>query len=132
MNALHRTPGLLVFPVGFRKPLILHSHLTLSMVGKFNLEKECSSPVLSGVTFPHVWLVCLAQKHKDNPTNLKLQNIPPAPIPTASPDQESRHLFVLLSSEICFLGSSGALFNKIWVIFSTLGDWWWSHFLERC
>lgn len=40
--------------------------------------------------FPHVRLLCLAQKHKDNPTNLKLQNTPPAPIPPARPEQEGR------------------------------------------
>lgn len=121
-----------MWPVGFGKPLTLHSHLTPFMVGKFHLEKECNSTVLSGVTFPHVWLVCLAQKHKDNPTNFKLQNTPLAPIPTARPDQEDRHLFGLLSSKICFLGSSGTLFNTILVIFRTSGDWWWSHFLELC
>jgi len=129
-NALTRTTGLLVLPVEFRKPLIFHSHLILFMAGKFYVERECNSSVPNGVTFPHVWLLCLAQKHKNNPTDSKLRDTPPILNPTARPDQEGRLLSGLLSSKISFLGSSGTLYNKIWVILRALGDYWWSHFLE--
>lgn len=85
-----------MLPVGFGKPLTLHSHLTPFMVGKFHLEKECNSLVPSGVTSPHVWLVCLDQKHKDNPTNFKLQNTPLAP--TLQPDQTRKIDIYLICS----------------------------------
>lgn len=85
-----------MLPVGFGKPLTLHSHLTPFMVGTFHLEKECNSTVLSALTFPHVWLVCLAQKHKDNPANFKLQILPL--LPSLQPDQTRKTDIYLVCS----------------------------------